>query len=842
MERKEIVQNVLQAAGEFQGRRLWKRFSNFDCFAIKASGPDEGSPNAIDRVGEPEPMLGVVMGAGGDEYGLSLFRGPRAADFLSMLMSSGELGDDLLEDLDMLGFSMAPFGDLPPDTQASLRKAGLHPRYDEQVPSFLVKLPGRQPRLPDESELTLLLLVLRGVVEADKKKLLQPGTLRGRDGISFVEIRGDPAEPQVSVTRQKWQAPPAPKTIPLPSGRFDLKGLPILNETWLVGTPALAGGIQGDNRDMQLLLVAEEASEYLFDARPVFAGDLREAVEAIVRIFRKGPRGRKGLPRRIVFSHHRLHEAMAALLEPLGVECTFLNVIPKLRKIADEFLNLMGSEAPPFAEEWETEVDEDAEVPAPDDLQGWKQADHRLIQRFLDQVRARGRFRSSRAVKRYFDDDDLDYYLEEHEKQAVAAAYTAWCILDYRPTRTSKTRAEEMLAAGLPEPEAILLRARMEAYPTLYRIAGHDPQAGTVDLEDVLLGGKVTIYDQLLSENIEDNVFFCARAFPAGQFHFLEPAGPPLGAGMGVEAAEFLQHNRMEFTPEGLRRDAHMLGWLWQWMDEWQANWRPPQLRNTDGDDLLWHTASFAVADPAQTRQTLLGRPDIEYDDQDDEFIWIKKTGEGAKMLGGPVTMGRIEFVGDELVLTVNSAKRLATARKWLEKLPGVAFRSVKTRAWDEQEKDLPMDERMPGPAPVEMTPELTSAVQEMLNKQYTAWIDMPLPVLGGKTPREACRTEAGRRQVGMLIRTMPDPSGPAPIRVPRDAMLRELGLLTETSVPPSSRSSPLPEPAPPESSPAGIAESSAEPAGSASPDPKIPRNAPCPCGSGHKYKKCCGR
>ncbi len=26
------------------------------------------------------------------------------------------------------------------------------------------------------------------------------------------------------------------------------------------------------------------------------------------------------------------------------------------------------------------------------------------------------------------------------------------------------------------------------------------------------------------------------------------------------------------------------------------------------------------------------------------------------------------------------------------------------------------------------------------------------------------------------------------------------------------------------------------------SPTPRIPRNAPCPCGSGHKYKKCCGK
>ncbi len=127
-------------------------------------------------------------------------------------------------------------------------------------------------------------------------------------------------------------------------------------------------------------------------------------------------------------------------------------------------------------------------------------------------------------------------------------------------------------------------------------------------------------------------------------------------------------------------------------------------------------------------------------------------------MLGGPVTLGRIEFVGDELVLTVNSAKRFAAARKWLEELPGVVFRNVTTRRWTRLDKDRPLDERISKPQPVEMTPELTAPVQEMMDKQYMAWLDTPLPVLGGKTPRQACRTPDGRRQVTMLI---PNDAGP---------------------------------------------------------------------------------
>ncbi|RPJ39670.1 MAG: DUF2384 domain-containing protein [Planctomycetaceae bacterium] len=140
---------------------------------------------------------------------------------------------------------------------------------------------------------------------------------------------------------------------------------------------------------------------------------------------------------------------------------------------------------------------------------------------------------------------------------------------------------------------------------------------------------------------------------------------------------------------------------------------------------------------------------------------------------------------------------------------------------------DRPLDERISPPEPVEMTPEMAAALQDMMDKHYMQWVDMPLPALGGKTPRQACRTEAGHQQVVMLIRTMPDPMGPAPIRIPREAMLRELGLKKE----------------PPPHSPGGGQKSQASiPIETVSQKPKVPRNAPCPCGSGRKYKKCCGR
>lgn len=398
MKRKDVIRKVLQAADEFNGRRLWKRFTNFDCFAVRIPDRDE-------------MMLGVILGDAGEEYGLTLFRGPNAASSLAAALDLDGQADDALEEADWLGFSMEAFGNLPPDAQTLLREAGRHPRCDEQVPSFLAKPPGRQGRLPDESELALLLPTLRAVVEADKKKLLQPARLEDKDGICVLEVSGDPMSPHVSVTREACEAQAAPTTIPLLPMSRDLGNLPRLKGTWLVGMPTLPAGIEGDDRSLQLLLVVDDASEYVIQGRPVFAGDLKEAADGMAEAFRgKGFGGPKGLPEEIIFSSRKLHNAMAPNLEPLGVRCIYTATIPKLSEIAAEFSRHCAGELPPFADDIEAPSPEDLKVPPDDDLAGWKEADWRLSRRFAQHFEREDRLWSSRAVKRYFGDDDLDYF------------------------------------------------------------------------------------------------------------------------------------------------------------------------------------------------------------------------------------------------------------------------------------------------------------------------------------------------------------------------------------------------------------------------------------------------
>lgn len=61
-------------------------------------------------------------------------------------------------------------------------------------------------------------------------------------------------------------------------------------------------------------------------------------------------------------------------------------------------------------------------------------------------------------------------------------------------------------------------------------------------------------------------------------------------------------------------------------------------------------------------------------------------------------------------------------------------------------------------------------------------WIDQEIPMLGGRTPREAVSTSEGRRQVQELLRTYLPSQGPGGmvIEPPVDEMRRLLGLPPE--------------------------------------------------------------
>jgi hypothetical protein len=79
-----------------------------------------------------------------------------------------------------------------------------------------------------------------------------------------------------------------------------------------------------------------------------------------------------------------------------------------------------------------------------------------------------------------------------------------------------------------------------------------------------------------------------------------------------------------------------------------------------------------------------------------------------------------------------------------------------------ERHEEAPEDARAAAEeAELEARPEVQAMLREMERRHHDAWIDMSLPALAGRTPREAAHDSAGRERLELLLRDMED-AGPA--------------------------------------------------------------------------------
>ena len=177
---------------------------------------------------------------------------------------------------------------------------------------------------------------------------------------------------------------------------------------------------------------------------------------------------------------------------------------------------------------------------------------------------------------------------------------------------------------------------------------------------------------------------------------------------------------------------------------------------NREGDPIEFSHANYQVLDEeallAKLRalEKLREEPDRE-DPASCHFGWLETGAEDAR-----TSYGHITIRDGGLRLECNSRKRLKRGRRLLEthasdylKHLGDSFESVKS-AMQRMDREKPAEPKSSIPPDVER--ELLSKVQ---SAHYTKWPDENLPALGGKTPRQAVKTEGGRKAVRDLIRLL---------------------------------------------------------------------------------------
>jgi hypothetical protein len=199
-----------------------------------------------------------------------------------------------------------------------------------------------------------------------------------------------------------------------------------------------------------------------------------------------------------------------------------------------------------------------------------------------------------------------------------------------------------------------------------------------------------------------------------------------------------------------------------------------PDLVNRDGDPFEYVEASYAFA--ARRRKEILAKLDAEaalvrVGSRPPIWHWAgiaandlpaaTTPGERfsidahAEVDAGQVVLASFKVAGTRFTISVNSRRRFVRARALVEPLiaglvgePAIEIKSVEEAMAENSNAAEPARRRLPRKIERQIT-------ERLLSTHYRKWLDDKLPVLGGKTPREAARDFAGRESLVALLKDL---------------------------------------------------------------------------------------
>ena len=417
-----------------------------------------------------------------------------------------------------------------------------------------------------------------------------------------------------------------------------------------------------------------------------------------------------------------------------------------------------------------------SELPAEGDVAAWRAVEHRAITRTLDRCGARG-WPDDAVMAAYY--GPAGPPSDPERMNESTSPWIEWAVGHHRRFPGDPTILAGLLAdSRLPAAERVVLEARARSHPTAVRVLDVDPETGFFTVEDLFDGSTTRFHDLSLSRSVREDICLLVSLVAVPGVVLPYTAGPALLPLEVSPMLSFLESCGLTPSPEGLRKKSHLLGRLWAWIDEHRSASR--QMVNNDGDLLELCEMVLHAADPAGVRRALEEYPEIERDERDDTYVWLRPFDAEIDPSGfeDGVLVARLRIIGEEVLVSSNSRERADLVREWFCDLPDVRFVSETVRAWDAP-PEAPLDDRLPsaaendGPSPEE----LLEFVHGMLDKQYTDWLDSALPALSGRSPREAAEDPASRAYVAVMIRTIPSPAEGFDLAALQARLLRELGL-----------------------------------------------------------------
>ncbi len=327
------------------------------------------------------------------------------------------------------------------------------------------------------------------------------------------------------------------------------------------------------------------------------------------------------------------------------------------------------------------------------------------------------------------------------------------------------------------------IRALRPAVMSLYEVSEVKPGRSFV-ARDLIRGGEpVLVSEKSATQTLNAWDRIAARIVPIGEkrilagglLPFTMEAADKLIEGLRKTEGKRSRRAKLAIDDGTLQSLAHLFttAWLFEVLPKAMGR-NTPKLHNSDGDEVVFHKVRFPLAAKASHRAVaskLDGMTDLQNENAG-FWNWLGGRSTGRPQVDGPpnalhwnvtmedgtVVLGNIELEDRAVLLAVNSAAR---ATQGIAMLQGVLAYLVRAPLTEIQTIDQVRESAAAAP-PIEKIPleVATGLVHAMLDKQYRAVLDEPVPMLGDRSPRQAARTPAGREKLVTWLKFLESRSG----------------------------------------------------------------------------------
>lgn len=385
------------------------------------------------------------------------------------------------------------------------------------------------------------------------------------------------------------------------------------------------------------------------------------------------------------------------------------------------------------------------------------------------------------------DSDELPDIIGEHW------AMTLWgCAFEDLATRVFEPDGRNLVDEYLKRrgwneagPNKIYMRALRTSVMSVYEVSAIEPGVGFL-ARDLIRGGEpVQVRERTASKTLGPWDRIGARIIPVsghnilagGLLSFTAEATSSLLEALRLGQGKRGPRAKLAMGDDQLRDLAPLISmvWLFDILPRALEPTTIPTLHNADGEEVIFHRVRFPFA--RGTTQALVGeRLDTmpAFQRETSHFWnWLgtkpkpgkKGSGQmawGVSMADGTPVLGNLELKGRALILAVTSAERAergaALIGQALGDLVGTPLIEIETieQAMAARQEGRTTSEPAPD-IPVEVA---TPLVHAMLDRQYRALLEEPVPMLGDKTPRQCARSKAGREQLADWLKYLENLSG----------------------------------------------------------------------------------